>query len=39
MKLLYKRLLDRDWIEMMEEAKQLGLSIEEVKLFLLENKK
>ncbi|WP_110943400.1 DNA-binding anti-repressor SinI [Virgibacillus senegalensis] len=34
LKTLDEKILDRDWIHLMEEAKQIGLQIDEVKIFL-----
>ncbi|MGA9288046.1 MAG: anti-repressor SinI family protein [Anaerobacillus sp.] len=31
--------LDQDWVELIKEAKDLGLGIEEIKAFLLEASK
>ncbi|MDL4839205.1 DNA-binding anti-repressor SinI [Aquibacillus rhizosphaerae] len=33
---LHKSLLDNEWIELMEEAKRIGLSVEEVQSFIAE---
>lgn len=30
----YKRMLDKEWMKLILEAKQLGLTIEEIKEFL-----
>ncbi|WP_226037115.1 anti-repressor SinI family protein [Aquibacillus saliphilus] len=39
MTMIHKSLLDREWVEMMNEAREIGLSIEEVRLFLVEKQK
>ncbi|WP_186580779.1 anti-repressor SinI family protein [Aquibacillus kalidii] len=36
-KLLHKSLLDDEWVTMLEEAKAIGLTIEEIRLFLQGN--
>lgn len=37
-KSIHKDLLDEEWVEIMKEAKDLGLTIEDVEKFLLEVK-
>ncbi|WP_095742941.1 DNA-binding anti-repressor SinI [Sediminibacillus massiliensis] len=39
LKTIHTELLDKDWLEMLGEAKEIGLTVEEVKLFLRENTK
>ncbi|WP_081704646.1 anti-repressor SinI family protein [Sediminibacillus sp. JSM 1682029] len=31
------RVLDKDWVNLMEEAKQIGLELEDVRLFLTQH--
>ncbi|SDM21452.1 DNA-binding anti-repressor SinI [Sediminibacillus halophilus] len=37
LKTLNEKVLDKDWINLMEEAKQIGLEVEDVKLFLTQH--
>nr|WP_200865455.1 anti-repressor SinI family protein [Sediminibacillus terrae] len=37
MKTVDDRVLDKDWVNLMEEAKQIGLELEDVRLFLTQH--